>query len=73
MNEKASVKKALDLKVGDVILYGREDTPYEVKSKPKPDGPFYSVEVMNLWGKKKDKIYFDSSDIFTMAEKDSQK
>lgn len=69
MNEKplkGSVKKGTDLKVGDVILYGREDTPYEVTSKPKLDGPFYSVEVLNLWGKKKDKIYFDSDDVFTM-------
>ena len=70
MNEKASVKKSSDLKVGDVILYGREDTPHEVASKPKQDGPGYWVEVLNLSNKKKDKIYVDSGDTVTMNEKD---
>lgn len=70
MNEKASVKKGHDLKVGDVILYGREDTPHEVTSKPKQDGTGYWVEVLNLSNKKKDKIYVDSGDTVTMNEKD---
>ena len=68
MNEKASVKKGSDLKVGDVILYGREDTPHEVTSKPKQDGPGYWVEVLNLSNKKKDRIYVDSGDTVTMNE-----
>lgn len=66
MNEKASVKKASDLKIGDVILYGRDDNPYEITSKPKTDGRFYWFEVLNLWGNHEEKIYFDSSDKFTM-------
>ena len=69
MNEKASVKKGYDLKVGDVILYGREDTPHKVTGKPKQDGPGYWVEVLNLSNKKKDRIYVDSGDTVTMNEK----
>jgi hypothetical protein len=65
---KESVKKGSDLKVGDVILYGREDTPHEVTNKPKQDGPGYWVEVLNLSNKKKDKIYVDSGDTVTMNE-----
>lgn len=67
--EKAPVKKGSDLKVGDVILYGREDTPHAVTSKPKQDGPGYWVEVLNLSNKKKDKIYIDSGDTVAINEK----
>ena len=70
MNEKASAKKGSDLKVGDVILFGRDNAPHEVTSKPKQDEVGRYVEVLNLSNRKRDRIYIDSGDTFTMNEKD---
>ena len=68
--KKGSNKKGSDLKVGDVILCGREDTPHEVISKPKQDTLGHWVEVLNLSNKKKDKIWIDTGDTVSMNEKD---
>ena len=68
--KKGSNKKGSDLKVGDVILCGREDTPHEVISKPKQDTLGHWVEVLNLSNKKKDKIWIDTGDTVSMNEKE---
>jgi hypothetical protein len=70
MNESKYRKTAspTDLKVGDVVLDGPEDTPYEVLAKAKQDGTGYWVQVRNQSTGKKDKIYIDSGDTIPMNE-----
>jgi len=60
-----------DLKPGDVILYGRDDTPHEVISRPKQSGPGYWVNIKNLSTNKKDRFYVDSGDTVPMNEQTS--
>ena len=59
---------ATKLKVGDVILYGPDDTPHEVMGKPKQDGTGYWVPVKNQANNKTDRIYIDSNDTVPLNE-----
>ena len=70
MNESKyrSTKSASQLKVGDVILYGREDTPHEVVSKPEKDIMGHWIKLKNLATKKNVKAWLDADDKIPMNE-----
>jgi translation elongation factor P/translation initiation factor 5A len=63
-----SMKSASQLKVGDVVLYGNDDTPHEVVSKPEKDIMGHWIKLKNLATKKDVKAWLDADDKIPMNE-----
>ena len=63
-----NMKSATQLKVGDVVLYGNDDTPHEVVSKPEQDTLGHWVKLKNLATNKDVKAWVDVGDKMPMNE-----